>query len=74
MSLKRKYSNEPTGDDNGEVGNQQESSDAVSPSSPIVFLLFEEFPLRDPLENETPSHPPVNLISHPVLYLGCGLI
>lgn len=32
MSLKRKYSNELTGDENGEAGSQRESSDAASAS------------------------------------------
>jgi hypothetical protein len=60
ISLKRKYSHETEGGENEEVGSQPES-DAVSPSSPTVSLLFH------PSISRPAGHPLVILHPTPTL-------
>lgn len=82
MSLKRKYSNEAASGENGEIEDKQGPSDAVSTSSPTIFLLFQpsssrtRFRLAREMKLSPTIPVPENYIAifNPLLYLPRGLI
>jgi len=78
MSLKRKYSHEPEDGENGEVGSQPElgeSSDAVSPPFPTVFVPFPPSTLLSRLADYeillSLSRESLEAIFNPFSYLAC---